>query len=214
MQAIGSGSSLRDVAASDPSVLGDADFLSFIKSTKAPKGFTDVQDDEGNILGQRGPDNRWYKDPRSDPEVEVETHEVIQSPYGRGGVGQESSISGKISGYQGPLAATPERDRKTATDQYGRLRYLDDQTPAFSDETLGPAPEANEPEVPLKDKLQMVRSLSDDWRKTTAPMQSILASSDRMAIGLQMAQAGDMLAGSQAILISFNKLLDPTSVVR
>ena len=29
-----------------------------------------------------------------------------------------------------------------------------------------------------------------------------------------MAQAGDMLAGSQAILISFNKLLDPTSVVR
>ena len=212
MQSIGEGATLRDIAGSDPSVLGDSAFLSFIKSTKAAPGFTDVTDDEGNVLGQRGPDNKWYKDPRSEPEAEVETHEVVQNPFGRGGVGQESSISGKISGYQGPLAATPERERRTATDRHGRLRYLDDQTPAFSDETLGPAQEAKEP--PLKDRLAMVRNLSADWQNTTLPMQGLLEQADRMNIGFKMAENGDLLAGSQAILISFNKMLDPSSVVR
>ena len=66
----------------------------------------------------------------------------------------------------------------------------------------------------MPDKLKMVRQLSDDWQKTVRPMQVLLAQSDRMNIGLEMAQRGDMLAGSQAILISFNKFLDPTSVVR
>ena len=60
----------------------------------------------------------------------------------------------------------------------------------------------------------MVRQLSDDWQKTVRPMQSLLDQSDRMDIGLRMAQGGDMLAGSQAILISFNKLLGPNSIVR
>ena len=214
MQSIGEGATLRDIAGSDPSVLGDSAFLSFIKSTKAAPGFTDVTDDEGNVLGQRGPDNRWYKDPRSEPEAEVESWETVHDPFGRGGSAQKSSTSGKLAGYLGPEAQTPERERKTAKDRFGRLRYLDDQTAAFSDETLGAGPETAKAEVPLKDRLQMARQLSDDWRKTTAPMQSILDSSDRMQIGLDMARAGDMLAGSQAILISFNKLLDPTSVVR
>ena len=60
----------------------------------------------------------------------------------------------------------------------------------------------------------MVRDLSSDWQKTTKPMQGILDSSDRMNIGFEMAKSGDMLASSQLILISFNKLLDPGSVVR
>ena len=180
MQSLGAGATLRDVAASDPSVLGDTDFIKFAHSTKAPKGFTNVQDDEGNIIGQRGPDNRWYDDPRAAPDVEA------QAP-----------------------------ERRTAKDQFGRLRYLDDGSPAFSDAVMGPgpAPEADAP-PPLKDQLQMVRQLSDDWQKTVLPMQGLLDQSDRMDIGLQMARGGDMLAGSQAILISFNKLLDPTSVVR
>ena len=66
----------------------------------------------------------------------------------------------------------------------------------------------------MPDQLKMVRQLSDDWRETVKPMQTLLDQSDRMNIGLEMAKVGDMLAGSQAILISFNKLLDPTSVVR
>ena len=142
----------------------------------------------------------------------AETFETVHDPYGRGGVGQRSSTTGKLVNYHGAPPQAPVRDRRTATDQHGRLRYLDDQSPAFSDETLGPPPEADEP--PLKDRLKMVRDLSADWQRTTQPMQGLLEQADRMNIGFKMAQDGDMLAGSQAILISFNKLLDPTSVVR
>ena len=60
----------------------------------------------------------------------------------------------------------------------------------------------------------MTRQLSDDWMKTVRPVQSLLAQADRMDIGFEMAQNGELLAGSQAILIAFNKMLDPSSVVR
>ena len=213
MQSLGSGATLRELATSDPSVLGDGDFLKFVNATKAPKTFKDVTDDEGRIIGQRGPDGRFYDDPRAAPEPE--SWETVESPFGRGGIAQRSSTSGKISAYQGPAAQTPERDRRTAKDQFGRPRYLDTGEAAFSDAVMGPGPEPTTPEgPPLKDRLQMVRQLSGDWQKTVRPMQGLLDQSDRMNIGLKMAQGGDMLAGSQAILISFNKLLDRTSVVR
>ena len=153
---------------------------------------------------------QFWQGTREDPAAE--TWEVVQNPYGRGGVGQRGSISGQITGYQGAADKPREPDRLRATDQHGRLRYLDTGEPAFSDELLGPPPEADEP--PLKDRLSMVRDLSSDWMRTTGPMQGLLDQSERMNIGFKMAQDGDMLAGSQAILISFNKLLDPTSVVR
>ena len=154
------------------------------------------------------------------PKPAPETFEAVQDPYGRGGVGQRSSTTGKISGYQGPLAAIPEPETfDTVQDPYGRggVAQQSSATGKFSG-YQGPvaepaAPKADAP-PPLKDRLSMVRDLSSDWQKTVKPMQVLLDQSDRMNIGLEMAQAGDMLAGSQAILISFNKLLDPTSVVR
>ena len=91
------------------------------------------------------------------------------------------------------------------------MRYLDTGEAAFSDEILGGG---QAPEAPLKDRLGMVRDLSDDWQKTVRPMQGLIDQSNRMDIGFEQAERGDMLSGSQAILISFNKLLDPTSVVR
>ncbi len=215
-QQLSGGSTLRDLVQSDPTVLADSGFLKFWNDSRPAAKFEDILDAEGRAIGQRGPDGRVVAHPLAPaPEQpEAETWNIIENPYGRGGSAQKSSVSGKLSGYLAPQAQEPQRERKTAKDRFGRLRYLDDQTPAFSDETLGPEQEATKPEVPLKDRLQMARQLSDDWQKTVRPMQNILASSDRMQIGLDMAQAGDMLAGSQAILISFNKLLDPTSVVR
>ena len=180
-----SGASLRDIASHDPGVMGDSEFLSFAKTTT--------------------------------PAVaeEIEMFEDVQNPYGKGGFGQRSSISGQISGYHGAPAQVKPPARATAKDRHGRLRYLDDSSPAFSNEIIGPDPTPPAPQGPSeKDQLAMTRQLSDDWQKTARPMQGLLASSDRMDIGYEMAKAGDMLAGSQAILISFNKLLDPTSVVR
>ena len=153
----------------------------------------------------------WWKS--NQPAPTPETFENVLDPYGFGGAAQRSSATGKLVNYQGAPAAK-DAPRPTAKDRRGRLRYLDTGEAAFSDELLGPDPTPTTTEISMPDKLKMVRQLSDDWSKTVKPMQVLLAQSDRMDIGLQMAQRGDMLAGSQAILISFNKLLDPDSVVR
>ena len=183
-QQLHSGASLRDIATRDPGVMSDSSFLDFAKTTTPAVA------------------------------AEVEMFEDVDSPYGRGGVGQRSSLTGKLSGYQGPVAETKPAPRATAKDHRGRLRYLDDSSPAFSDEVLGPDPESVATGPSMPDQLKMVRQLSDDWRETTKPMQGLLDSSQRMTIGLEQVKAGDMLSGSQAVLITFNKMLDPTSVVR
>ena len=162
MQALGSGSTLRDLATSDPSVLGDTAFLKFVQTTKEPAGFEEVLDEQGRPIAQRGPQGRTFAHPLA-PEPEgpaAEMFEDVQNPFGQGGFGQRSSTTGKMVNYHGAPSQTPERERRTAKDRFGRLRYLDTEAPAFSDKTLGPEPEAAKPEVPLKDKLQMVRSLS------------------------------------------------------
>ena len=61
--ALGAGETLRGLAASDPSVLGDQDFIRFWTSTKPEKGFEDILDDQGSPIGQRGPDGRVVSHP-------------------------------------------------------------------------------------------------------------------------------------------------------
>ena len=216
-QALGQGATLRDIAASDPSILSDSGFVSFWDKTRKPKGYEDILDDQGRPIAQRGPQGRTFAHPLA-PSAEApepERFEDVDSPFGRGGVGQRSSASNKLINYHGAATPAAPLARQTAKDRHGRLRFLDDGSPAFSDAVLGDGPPPATPEgPPLKDRLTMARQLSSDWRETTRPMQTLLDQSDRMAIGFKMAQAGQLLAGSQAILISFNKLLDPTSVVR
>ena len=115
-----------------------------------------------------------------------------------------------------PLAPEPEgpAPQRRIIKGPDNLNYYEDTKERVLPNVAAPTPSPEAEGPPLKDQLAMVRQLSDDWQKTVRPMQTLLAQSDRMNIGLQMARGGDMLAGSQAILISFNKLLDPTSVVR
>ena len=207
---LGAGASPRDLAMSDPDFLADAEFQKSWAGTAPEQGFEPVMDEGGNIIGQRGPDGRVYEDPRTQgPAPEI--FEDVASPYGFGGHAQRSSTTGKLSGYQSAPTQGREPARPTAKDQHGRLRYLDTGEAAFSDDILG---QGQAPEAPLKDRLKMVRDLSDDWRETVKPMQGLIDQSNRMDIGFEQARKGDMLSGSQAILISFNKLLDPSSVVR
>ena len=56
------------------------------------------------------------------PEAAPETFATVHDPYGRGGVAQQSSISGQFSGYQGPQA--PEGPPETMVDKAGFHRYL------------------------------------------------------------------------------------------
>ena len=56
------------------------------------------------------------------PQAEAETFSTVHDPYGRGGVAQQSSVSGQYSGYQGPPAA--EGPANTMVDKAGFHRYL------------------------------------------------------------------------------------------
>ena len=87
---ISEGSTVRDIAQRDPSIINDGDYLGFLTKNK--------------------------------PEAAAETFSVVHDPYGRGGVAQQSSISGQYSNYQGPQA--PKGPPETMVDKAGFHRYL------------------------------------------------------------------------------------------
>jgi len=59
-----------------------------------------------------------------------------------------------------------------------------------------------------------VRALQGDWRKAIASAREMQRQFTLMQRGIERAKAGDLNAGSQAVLVTFQKILDPTSVVR
>ena len=138
------------------------------------------------------------------PAPEVEKWNTIQNPYDRGGDAQINSITGEIKGYQ-PPAATPERRIVTGADE--RQYYADTQEPVL------PNVQAPPPETATAD-FKDVRSLAADWESATEPVRDLSRQRDLMQIGLEAARRGDMGAGSQAVLVTFQKILDPSSVVR
>ena len=89
-QQLHSGASLRDIANDDPSVMSDTSFLDFAKTTTPAVA------------------------------AEVEMFEDVDSPFGKGGFGQRSSTTGKISGYQRAAAQGKPPARATAKDRHGR----------------------------------------------------------------------------------------------
>ena len=63
-------------------------------------------------------------------------------------------------------------------------------------------------------KFQMERTLRSEWNKLTQNWRTMKGQVATMEAGLDAARRGDMAAGAQAILVTFQKILDPTSVVR
>ena len=61
--ALGAGETLRGLAANDPTILGDQDFIRFWTSTQPEKGYEDIFDDQGRATAQRGPDGRIVAHP-------------------------------------------------------------------------------------------------------------------------------------------------------
>ena len=151
------------------------------------------------FLGDTEFQKRWAG---TAPPPEVEHWNDEDSPYGKGGFGQRSSTTALIRGWQGPVPTPEARQRRIVEGADKRKYYADTQEPVLPN-VQAPPPETPDTSVSMPDQLKMVRQLSDDWQKTVRPIQGLLAQADRMKIGLEMAQSGDLLAGSQAILISF-----------
>ena len=60
----------------------------------------------------------------------------------------------------------------------------------------------------------MIARLSGQYTKAAAPALELSRQVKIMDAGLEAARRGDLAAGSQAVLVTFQKILDPTSVVR
>ena len=144
--------------------------------------------------------------PAPDPEVFV----AVDSPFGRGGAAQRSSLTGKLANYQGPLATPTAPQRRIVKGPDG-LNYYEDDKSRVLPNVQAPTPERTTPE---QAKFEHVRSLAGDWEDATKPVRALSRQRDLMQIGLEAARDGDMAAGSQAVLVTFQKILDPTSVVR
>ena len=63
-------------------------------------------------------------------------------------------------------------------------------------------------------EFQMTTRLQRDYDRVVQPTREMARQLRIMEIGLAQAKAGNMNAGSQQILVTFQKILDPTSVVR
>lgn len=68
----------------------------------------------------------------------------------------------------------------------------------------------------LKDyqKFTAGEKLADKWTKTNTSIKEMNRQFGLMQTGLNRFKQGDKLGGSQAVLVTFQKILDPTSVVR
>lgn len=60
----------------------------------------------------------------------------------------------------------------------------------------------------------VINRLSGQWSTATKTAGEINRQVNIMEVGLEAARRGDLAAGSQAVLVTFQKILDPTSVVR
>ena len=125
--------------------------------------------------------------------------EVVENPYGRGGTAQRNTKTGQLSGYQGPVV---DPKRETAKDANDVLRYMDDGSPVFSEDTVGgKRPAANFDE---EEKLRKAFTAeSKDFVKVRDAWSRIHASAQ------DPSAAGDL-----ALIFNYMKVLDPGSTVR
>lgn len=63
-------------------------------------------------------------------------------------------------------------------------------------------------------RFQATTDLQTAWRKAEGPLREMQRQLELMETGLRRFREGDKIGGSQAVLVTFQKILDPTSVVR
>ena len=88
------------------------------------------------------------------------------------------------------------------------------------DELMQGIEQYEKPDAPARQGLtpnmesNVVRQLATQWTTATKPARDLDRQVRLMDAGIAAAERGDLTQGSQAVLVTFQKLLDPTSVVR
>lgn len=146
-------------------------------------------------------------------------HEVARSPAmdptkaggGRGSkidLGDAFEIAARHEGFPDGASVTDPAD-------VDRVMQV---AAAYKSDTAGDVKTAQgiaNARVPLSTPQQFegYNKLTDDWKKTVAPVREMQRQYNLMQVGLQRYKA-DPIGGSQAVLVTFQKILDPESVVR
>lgn len=105
--------------------------------------------------------------------------------------------AGSIGDYMG---ADPARQAQIVAARKA-VGQADDRDPRVN--VITPGAESN-----------ILNRLVTQWDKAVAPARDLSRQAKLMETGLAAARRGDLAAGSQAVLVTFQKILDPTSVVR
>jgi hypothetical protein len=120
---------------------------------------------------------------------------------------EEAPTIGSFEDYVARAAAQEGRDVKTLStkdiDRYRETYRLDPRITIKTPREVTPTAALN-----------MTRSLRNDFTKETGAARTIEAQLANMKSSLQAVKAGQAPAGSQGVLVTFQKILDPTSVVR
>ena len=80
--------------------------------------------------------------------------------------------------------------------------------------TLSAKPKAGEAGLSPAQEAAFIARTTKQWDEVTQPARDMQRQVGLMEKGMEAARRGDLAAGSQAVLVVFQKILDPTSVVR
>ena len=125
--------------------------------------------------------------------------------------------------YTAPAAPKEERpDARSLDARYADAVAQGDTTTAQTLlaakgrlEAAGRAPKSDEPKpLTATAESNIINRLSNQFTAAVKPARELMRQAGLMDQGLEAARRGDLAAGSQAVLVTFQKILDPTSVVR
>lgn len=151
----------------------------------------------GKVPFLQGPDGKPMIPPK-----EVKASEIQEFDIAYKGVLAEWQAEGKN-------VNDPVVQGKAATEARNRLTKASRQATAS---IIMPPP----PEKPLTrfQRYTAERGLRTDAEKAAAPVRELFRQVDTMRAGLQQARSGRRTAGVQAVINSFNRILEPGSVTR
>ena len=136
-----------------------------------------------------------------------ERFEMVESPYGRGGIGQRSSLTGKISGYQ-PPQKEPGPGKLTAMyhpDTGEQMAVTEREALAMAEKGFLPGtPDKRKEFQQQPDKLRAeFQKQSGKFVDTQNAFRTVTALLDR-----------GTPAGDHSAIFAYMKVIDPTSTVR
>ena len=207
--ALNGGAVTPDVASrivNDPQLFTDeerARLAPIVGTPEGARGFlmwaAGRQPEKPAALIQRDP-TKSLVNPTTGEEVSPATPEAPKAPD----VGSFAEYVSKFAAEIGK----PVRDLTAKDIESARKRYqqADDRIviqPPRTESGLTPTMEAN-----------IINRLTTQWGTAVKPIAELSRQSKLMDTGMEAARRGDMAQGSQAVLVTFQKILDPTSVVR